>query len=212
MGSRWGFQSEELANGRGIRMTLNSNGLALCYGEVIERWQDSEDFRSFFVTLLADSPFSAFRWETPPMTTAIAQQPFECVLLNSPDLIREADPEPFAEHFLRHLSSPPSSHSSSDSSDAEGAIVFPNLGGDAILIVPCPHGPSAAYAHLGAFIRLASEVQKHALWQQVGKCMEKRLSENPVWLSTAGGGVAWLHVRLDDRPKYYGHIPYRTNP
>ncbi|MFL6237620.1 MAG: DUF6940 family protein [Thermoanaerobaculia bacterium] len=30
--------------------------------------------------------------------------------------------------------------------------------------------------------------------------------------STYGGGagVSWLHVRLDDRPKYYGYGPYRT--
>jgi hypothetical protein len=31
----------------------------------------------------------------------------------------------------------------------------------------------------------------------------------PVWLSTAGAGVSWLHVRLDDRPKYYGYRPYQ---
>jgi hypothetical protein len=30
------------------------------------------------------------------------------------------------------------------------------------------------------------------------------------WLSTAGMGVPWLHVRLDDRPKDYGHRPYRN--
>jgi len=27
--------------------------------------------------------------------------------------------------------------------------------------------------------------------------------------STAGAGVSWLHVRLDDRPKYYGFKPYK---
>jgi hypothetical protein len=30
----------------------------------------------------------------------------------------------------------------------------------------------------------------------------------PIWLSTAGMGVAWLHIRLDERPKYYSHKPY----
>jgi NADH:ubiquinone oxidoreductase subunit len=39
--------------------------------------------------------------------------------------------------------------------------------------------------------------------------MQNRVGEQPVWLSTAGMGVAWLHVRLDDRPKYYGYSPYR---
>jgi len=40
--------------------------------------------------------------------------------------------------------------------------------------------------------------------------MTRRLSSRPVWLSTAGGGVSWLHVRLDDRPKYYHHAAYRV--
>ncbi len=42
-----------------------------------------------------------------------------------------------------------------------------------------------------------------------GQEMEKRVSDKPVWLSTAGGGVPWLHVRLDNRPKYYSYRPYR---
>ncbi len=29
-------------------------------------------------------------------------------------------------------------------------------------------------------------------------------------VSTNGLGVAWLHVRLDTRPKYYTFQPYRT--
>jgi len=32
----------------------------------------------------------------------------------------------------------------------------------------------------------------------------------PPWVSTAGMGVPWLHVRLDTRPKYYRHAPYRS--
>jgi hypothetical protein len=35
------------------------------------------------------------------------------------------------------------------------------------------------------------------------------MGEDRVWLSTAGAGVPWLHVRLDDAPKYYGHAAYR---
>lgn len=60
-------------------------------------------------------------------------------------------------------------------------------------------------------MRQAPEPQKHALWQRVGAAMQRRLSAKPVWLSTAGAGVPWLHVRLDDRPKYYGHAPYRES-
>ena len=30
------------------------------------------------------------------------------------------------------------------------------------------------------------------------------------WLSTAGMGVYWLHVRVDSRPKYYRYQGYKT--
>lgn len=33
---------------------------------------------------------------------------------------------------------------------------------------------------------------------------------SPFWLSTAGMGVSWLHVRLDERPKYYRFQEYRS--
>lgn len=87
--------------------------------------------------------------------------------------------------------------------------LVPNLNGDAVLVGPCPVGPVKAYAHLAAFVREAPDAQKHALWKLVGELMERRLELTPDWLSTAGAGVPWLHVRLDRRPKYYSHAPYR---
>jgi hypothetical protein len=88
-------------------------------------------------------------------------------------------------------------------------LSFPNLGNDAILVVPRPAAPPSAYGHIAAFVRQAPESQKHALWALVGKLMQEHLGSTPVWLSTAGAGVAWLHVRLGRRPKYYGYGPYR---
>ena len=38
---------------------------------------------------------------------------------------------------------------------------------------------------------------------------DAHLGSQPLWLSTAGGGVDWLHMRLDKRPKYYRHLPWR---
>jgi hypothetical protein len=39
--------------------------------------------------------------------------------------------------------------------------------------------------------------------------LSAQLGSTPIWLSTAGDGIAWLHVRLDSRPKYYSYGPYR---
>ena len=44
----------------------------------------------------------------------------------------------------------------------------------------------------------------------VAAAVRRRVSDPPVWLSTAGMGVSWLHLRLDSQPKYYRHGPYRA--
>jgi hypothetical protein len=121
-------------------------------------------------------------------------RPFEFVVLDSPDLARPADATAFADQFPNAK---------------DGVAVFANLGGDATMIVPCPIAEPAAYGHLAAFVRLAPETQRDALWRTVGEVLAQRLGPKPLWLSTAGAGAAWLHVRLDARPKYYGHAPYR---
>ena len=72
---------------------------------------------------LLDAPHRRLRWETPPITKANADRPFEFVLIDSPDLAREPDADTFAAHFAK---------------DAQAVIEFPNMGRDAILIVPRP--------------------------------------------------------------------------
>jgi len=179
--------------GRGARLFLDLNARPASFANVLNAWQVDADFRTLFNSIVAGAPYSAFRWETPCLTTDRLAQPFECVLLDSPGLARNPDPDAFAEHFAQAQN---------------GIAVFSNLGKDAILIVPSPQSEHANYGHLAAFVRHAPEAQRSALWQAVGEAMAKRVGRKPVWLSTAGAGISWLHVRLDDRPKYYGFHPY----
>ena len=193
----WIPRSEQLADRRILRIAIDLDSTRVSYAEVVRLWQHDATFRSFFNSLLGDVPFDSFRWETPPITTATANRPFEFAVLDSPELATNPDASAFADYFR---------------GAAEGGVVeFPNLGKDAIMVAPCPNGEHSAYGHIGAFVRQAPERQRHALWETVGKAMQRRLSIKPVWLSTAGAGVSWLHVRLDDRPKYYGYAPYRTS-
>jgi hypothetical protein len=188
------FEQQLLSEYDGLRFAISKDGRPLSYGDVIDAWQNSKEFREQFSEQLADSPYKAFRWETPAVTRTMLAQPLEFVLLNSPRLERPVEPEAFAEHFQ----------------GATGPVVsFANLGRDAIMVVPCPLTDEKAYGHLAAFVRRAPVSQQHALWQEIGDAMAKRVDDVPVWLSTAGAGVSWLHVRLDDRPKYYGYEPYR---
>jgi hypothetical protein len=194
----WTARSQALADHRGLRFAVERDSCAATVADVLRGWQNDAGFRSLFNALLADAPYTAFRWETPSVTAAALNRPFEFVLLDSPGLARHPDPEAFAEHFRE--------------GDERGVVEFFNLRGDALLIVPCPLAEPSAYGHLAAFVRQAPEAQRHALWQSVAAALARRVGSMPVWLSTAGAGVSWLHVRLDDRPKYYGFGPYRRNP
>jgi len=190
----WGTSVDVLNDGHVRRVAVLRDDRAVSYAEVVEQWRTSEPFRTFFAALLADPPYQAYFWETPPVSRATAAQPFEFVLVDSPGLAGMA-PEPGA--FERHFA------------PAQAVATFANLGGDALLLAPAPQAPPGAYAHLAAFARQAPASQQHALWHAVGDAVAARLCSEPLWLSTSGLGVAWLHVRLDERPKYYTYAPYR---
>lgn len=193
----WSARIQQLDDGRIVKVERENGRMS--FSEALRGWREDADFRRFFAGLLNDAPYRAFRWETPPITAADIDRPFEFAILDSPELSDQPDSHSFEEHFVK-------------ANADEGAVVFANLRRDAILIVPCPRTTMSAYAHLAAFVRTAPSEQQDALWKLVGDAMQHRLGTRPVWLSTAGAGVAWLHVRLDDRPKYYRHDPYRRDP
>ena len=188
---------EELS-GQVHRYTLSESGRVLSYARVLDLWQHSETFRACFIDLLAGSPFSAYRWETPPIHRDCLGRRFGCVLVEDPGLDRPSDPEAFAEPLGR-------------SPDGDVAA-FENLGGDALLVVPARRAPAEVYVHLARFVRRAPVAQSQRLWQAVARAVQARLDVEPLWLNTAGDGVAWLHVRLDSRPKYYRYHPYTVPP
>jgi hypothetical protein len=189
----WGTRVDVSSDGQVCCMAVQRDGAAVSYAEVVEHWQTSRPFRTFFTALLAEAPYRAYFGETPPVTRTTAVQAFEFVLVHSPGLADMApEPAAFASQFA----------------PAQAVATFTKLGGDALLVAPAPHGAPGAYAHLVAFARQAPVSQQHALWQAVGDAVARRLSTKSLWLSTSGLGVAWLHVRLDERPKYYTYAPY----
>ena len=115
---------------------------------------------------------------------------FECVVKDAPSLATgRADPSAFSVHLR------------------DSVNTFSSLGGDATLIAPSATGD---YGHFAAFLRTAPAAQVDALLRSVGDAIAAwPRSANP-WVSTAGLGVPWLHVRVDTRPKYYRHRPYRS--
>ncbi|MEE8342286.1 MAG: hypothetical protein V3R51_00655, partial [Gammaproteobacteria bacterium] len=194
----WTAREKILNHGKVRQIAIEDNGKPLWYSDVVEGWQSSSSFREFFITLLADVPYGAYFWETPPVTKNSFQDVFEFVLVDSPELGGvTASPSAFQGHFQ-------------GARQDRSVVTFANLGKDAFLVAPCPRASSSVYPHLAAFARGAPMDQQHALWEQVGEAIVARLNERKLWVSTAGLGVYWLHVRLDSYPKYYSFAPYRS--
>lgn len=147
-----------------------------------------EALRTALTDVLARSPFEAFAWETAPLHEASAGQPFATAIVDSPGLRRvQPDPSPFRRQL-----------------GAAAVTTFANLGGDAVLVVPHPDAAPGA-AHLARFVREAPPDVVSALWIAVAEAVAAWPRSRPLWVSTAGLGVYWLHVRLDSTPKYYRH-------
>jgi len=161
--------------------------------------QNSVEFRNCVIASLRGAPHEAYFWECPPLTRETASAPFEWILEDSPQL---AHVRPDQQAFSEHLD------------DSTGIASFTNLGGDAQLIAPCRGKGTTPYAHLATFLRNAPPPQIHALFQSVGREIQSHTQTHhtPLWVSTSGLGVYWLHIRLDRHPKYYTHAPYRARP
>ncbi len=187
-----------LIEGRVLRFRLRRDGEPLSWSDVMDHWQNDQSFRRFFNSVLADTPFSAYFWETPPVTRTTIDREFEFVLVESQSLAGvRTDEQAFANQFT-------------SAQPGTSVIEFANLGGDATLVVPCPREPMSAYSQISTFARQAPDDQQHELWSMVGAALERQLGAQPVWLNTSGLGIYWLHIRLDSSPKYYTHAPYRN--
>ena len=192
----WAVRMERTDPGT-LKCLLLRNNLAMSRRTFASVLGEDRDLRSVLVESIRRVPFEAVFWETPPLSPERANAPFEYVLVESRRLAGAvADSTSFAARF---------------SQDPSPIVSFANLGGDACLVVPRPLDGGDAYAHLAAFARRGAVEQVDALWLHVARAMERWSADHsgPVWVSTSGLGVPWLHVRLDATPKYYSHATYR---
>jgi len=178
---KWRFQKERISDHVLKFRYVNSDDQELSFREVVELWADVHRDGSLF---------RAFHCQL------LSDIPFEAYKWEGLD--RPEDQTAFQNQF-------------DNAEDSAQTIEFPNLGRNAILVVPRPCGQEVNHCHLASFLRTCGAQEESMLWKQAGKSMLARVSDKPVWLSTAGGGVAWLHIRLDDRPKYYGYRDYKSS-
>lgn len=148
----------------------------------------------------ASTNYPAYFFETKGVSSKTLSKQFEFVLVNSEQLHRFVqsrghDYDVFSE-YLDH-----------GGTSLCTSVSFLNLDRTSTLIAPRAIQPSKyMYTHLGQFMRYAPKEEVIDFWQLVLKKYNDSLDggiNRRVWLSTSGMGVAWLHMRIDNRPKYY---------
>lgn len=209
------------------RYKVKLNGEFCTFSTFLSQLSDSKKNQNLVSALneAISGSYDAVFWECPPIKYSELDKQFEFVILEAKSLrSREVDFEPFSEKIAQAR---------------ETVISFYNLGRDCYLVVPCPINLESENAlvvggvmgkrsfqyltHLASFIRgptLTTPAQRAAhkehvsqLWSTVATSLLRRLKEDEgasVWMSTSGMGVSWLHVRLDQTPKYYNHLPYKN--
>ena len=179
---------------RGKHIGMYSGGLLLC---------NSSEFRNLCTNILKECPFEAFYWYLgvayyDDKKDEDRSDIFKFTVKNAPSLITKANDEFKVPNSISEI---------------------PNLSRNCLLIVPKCLGEYQKYAHLGSFIRKASHSQIDQLWGTIGnrigyvmECSEfTKFDKNiPLWISTHGNGVNWLHIRFDSSPKYLEWVPNLT--
>ena len=197
------FASEGGTLASGVRYTRHRSSPDFTVQDLLAALESGGSARDEMSALLRGSRFAAYFFECRPFTSgSYSTQPFEFVLVETSfgggD---DVDLEAFKDHFA-------------GCEEGSGAVDFASLGGDAQLISPCPsHADKGAYAHLAAFVRRAPALQVDALWRRGALAIRAALGSSrgkPLWLSTSGKGVSYLHLRVDSRPKYYAFPEYKV--
>lgn len=176
----------------------SADGLRVWQADLEERaaliaLRDDDAARDALTRALRDAGFDGLFWECRRITGA--PRAFSFAIVDSPRVARlRANWSPFGAAL--------------GGAPAQGAVAFDNLGGKSRLVAPTPD-PGLDGAHLAAFLRSAPDAQIHAVWRRVAEEALRWIDVKPLWLSTSGLGVSWLHVRLDPRPKYYTYRPFR---
>lgn len=197
------------------RYRCTQNGHPLTYGQFLTLLSEplssvsGNQFRRIFIDTIRNFPADAFFFECTPITALeVDNKPFEFVILESKELATiTIDVAPFKEKFS-HLDK------------NQQVTSFKNLGGDSLLVVPCPiyinsdtKKPDQLYAHIASFVRKSSRIQIDNVLIKCGEELKKVLSERSpnekIYFSTSGLGVSYLHLRIDNLPKYYQYSAYK---
>ena len=186
-----------------IKSVNKGNGYKYIFKK--EKWKDilgktpNRKFQKEFINILKNSPYNSYYFQTPNIRSL--NDPIEFVLIKSETLHKKtADWTKYKEYMKRK----PRNRTS---------LSFDNLSGNTKLVVPFNKKENIKYGHLKDFILNASKEEIRDILLKVGEEVENYknnsiTNEKPLFLSTHGDGVPWLHFRIESSPIYYLYKPY----
>jgi len=188
------FQRQRL-NGRTTRIVFNISTIE-AIGYLVE---SNPEMLTKMHEALDDDRFRTYVWETPRMDSQNTHKSFEFVLVNTP-MTNRANISRFTR--INQIQR--------QGVRGRGAISFDSPS-KTRLIIPENTGGNARFANIAEFNRHANKAQQASLWKLVAVEYGRALSSvRPIWLSTSGLEVPWLHVRVSKTPRYYKHRPYMS--
>jgi len=184
------------------------NGEELSWSEVLYLWQHDDEFCDLFTDTLCESEYDDFFWETLPVSAhTAAEHSFQFIVIDAKGVLAShpGNPRLFHQHTM-HIQG------------SDQVVTFHNQSQRADMVAPCQSGPESHYGHLAAFLRSAPIAQIREFWRVLGQRVENLLGEggrspkSPVWVSSHGIGVPWVHIRLDSSPRFYHYTPWKVHP
>ena len=150
----------------------------------------NETFRNEIIQIFVASKFNNAFWEFPAYCTSSAQNIAEFVLVETSGF-GKADSSSFKEYLANK--------------EDNQTVMFKNLSGDTNLItINSSNTKNQTFCHIMEFMKNSTYENKHKLLKKIGEEMLNHTNgTNPVYLSTHGHGVPWLHIRICVKPKYY---------
>ena len=141
------------------------------YRQFLNKMQSDESFRGEFINVLQKSRFKTYFFETPKVTKQTLDDQFEFIL-SAADKLKNvnADKETFQDYFRKCKDSP--------------VITFPNLGHNAVLVVPCPLEDASKLSHyssIGPFMRNIETNQVNQFWIEAARTMLLTVDQKVPW-------------------------------
>ncbi len=176
-------------------ITFKLKSVLATWDAVLSGLQSSPAFCTLFSQSIIDASveqgWKAVYWECSSVS-APGDDEFSMSLYPAPELVDvKEDFKPFKSYFTN---SP--------------VVSFKNRSRDVQLVVPVPQLGIRGGGHLLSYLHSIHD--HHVWWNFVANEIRRVLRESPpghrFWVSTHGLGVHWLHVRIEDNPKYYHEI------